>query len=287
MSSTMVLCASHAPGMDRDTDHALGRSFRAGVAEARAAVAEFVPEVVLLFGGDHRRAFTTVVPAFGVALAARLRADGTQREAALDVPGDLALALSEFLLQERFDVAVCRSVELDHAFGQPLAHFLGGVDAVPVIPMPVNCAGPPLPDAARVLDYGAAVGRFLATLDRRVLVIGTGGLAHHPASLDTDRYDLSDDARRALNRGAAGQARSRMNPDWDRRFLAAMESWDTAELVRMTRTCEADAGVGAHEVRTWLAAAATTGGCGLRSLAYEPVGEWITGMGAMTAQPVG
>ncbi|MFJ8019422.1 3-carboxyethylcatechol 2,3-dioxygenase [Streptomyces sp. NPDC096311] len=287
MSSTMVLCASHAPGMDRDTEHGLGRSFRAGVAQGRAAIAEFAPEVVLLFGGDHRRAFTTVVPAFGVALTARLRAEGAQQGAALDVPRDLALELSEFLLQARFDVAVCRSIELDHAFGQPLEHFLGGVGTVPVIPMPVNCAGPPLPDAARVLDYGAAVGRFLATLDRRVLVIGTGGLAHHPASLATDRYDLSDDERRTLNQGAAGQARSRMNPDWDRQFLAAMESWDTGELIRMTRTCEPVAGVGAHEVRTWLAAAATTGGRGLRTLAYEPVGEWITGMGAMTAQPVG
>lgn len=287
MGSTMVLCASHAPGMDRDTDEAFGRSFRAGVVRARAAVAEFRPELVLLFGGDHRRAFRTVVPAFGVAVSARLMAEGAQDASSLDVPGGIALELSEFLLRESFDVAVCRSIELDHAFGQPLGHYLGGPGAVPVIPMPVNCAGPPLPDAARVLDYGAAVGRFLATLDQRVLVIGTGGLAHHPASLATDRYDLTDDERRALNQGSAEQARGRMNPGWDHRFLAAMEAWDTGTLIEMTRTCEPVAGVGANEVRTWLAAAATTGGRGLRTLAYEPVGEWITGMGAMAAVPVG
>ncbi|GAB2982813.1 3-carboxyethylcatechol 2,3-dioxygenase [Amycolatopsis acidiphila] len=283
----MVLCASHAPGMDRDTEEALGRTFRAGVARARARIAEFEPELVLLFGGDHRRAFKTVVPAFAVALSANLMAEGAQRAATLDVPPDLARALSESLLRAGFDVAVCRSVELDHAFGQPLGHYLGGVDRAPVIPMPVNCAGPPLPAPARVLAYGAAVGDFLRTVDKRVLVIGTGGLAHHPASLDNDRYDMSDDERRTLNQSTAEQARGRMNPGWDQRFLAAMEAWDTATLIEMTENCEAEAGVGANEVRTWLAAAATAGGRGLHTVVYEPVLEWITGMGAMTSAPVG
>ncbi|HVV08097.1 3-carboxyethylcatechol 2,3-dioxygenase [Amycolatopsis sp.] len=286
MSSTLVLCASHAPGMDRDTEEALGRTFRAGVAKARATIAEFDPELVLLFGGDHRRAFKTVVPAFGVAVSASLMAEGMQQSAVLDVPGETARALSEFLLGAGFDIAVCRSIELDHAFGQPLGHYLGGVNRVPVIPMPVNCAGPPLPTAARVLDYGAAVGRFLDTLGKRVLVIGTGGLAHHPASLDNDRYDMSDDERRTLNQGSAEAARARMNPGWDKRFLAAMEAWDTPTLIKMTDTCEPVAGVGANEVRTWLAAAATAGGQGLQTVVYEPVLEWITGMGAMTSVPV-
>jgi 2,3-dihydroxyphenylpropionate 1,2-dioxygenase len=273
--------------MDRDTEEVFGQSFRAGVAKARARIAEFDPELVLLFGGDHRRAFKTVVPAFSVAYSANLMAEGTQQAATLDVPTDTARALSEFLLQAQFDVAVCRSIELDHAFGQPLGHYLGGVNKVPMIPMPINCAGPPLPRATRVLDYGAAVGRFLTTLDKRVLVIGTGGLGHNPASLVTDRYDMTDDERRTLNQSTAEQARARMNPDWDKQFLAAMESWDTGTLIEMTDHCEPAAGVGANEVRTWLAAAATTAGHGLHTLAYEPVLEWITGMGAMTSVPVG
>ncbi|HEX3786892.1 MAG TPA: 3-carboxyethylcatechol 2,3-dioxygenase [Pseudonocardiaceae bacterium] len=287
MGSTFVLCASHAPGMDRDTGQVLGRTFREGVARARGQIAEFDPELVLLFGGDHRRAFKTVVPAFGLALTARLMAEGAQQAAPLDVPTDIARALGEFLLQAHFDVAVCRSIELDHAFGQPLGHYLGAVDRLPVIPLPINCAGPPLPTAARVVDYGSAVGRFLRTLDKRVLVIGTGGLAHHPASLDTDRYDLTDDERRTLNQSTAEQARGRMNPDWDQQFLTAMESWDLDKLVPMTDHCEPVAGVGANEVRTWLAAGATAGGRGLRTVVYEPVGEWITGMGAMASVPVG
>jgi 2,3-dihydroxyphenylpropionate 1,2-dioxygenase len=287
MNAPLVLCASHAPGMDRDAEELLGRTFRAGMAKARNRIAEFDPELVLLFGGDHRRAFKTVVPTFGLAWSASLMAEGAQRAAGLNVPADTARALSEFLLQAHFDVSVCRTIELDHAFGQPLVHYLGSADRVPVIPMPVNCAGPPLPPAVRVLDYGAAVGRFLRTLDKRVLVIGTGGLAHHPASLDTDRYDLTDDERRALNQRTAEQARLRMNPDWDERFLAAMENWDVETLVRMTDNCEPEAGVGANEVRTWLAAAATTSGRGLRTVVYEPVSEWITGMGAMSSVPVG
>lgn len=63
-----------------------------------------------------------------------------------------------------------------------------------------------------------------------------------------------------------------------------MSRWDVDELIRMTDNATADAGVGANEVRTWLAATAAGGGRAAEPLAYEPVPQWITGMGvALTA----
>ncbi|MCW2620853.1 MAG: mhpB [Frankiales bacterium] len=284
-TTTMVLCASHAPGMDRDVTGVEGRAFREGVAAARDRVAAFDPELVVLFAGDHRRAFTSVVPSFAVAVAADLMAEGMQARARLPVPADTAYALARHLLADGFDIAVCRDIELDHAFGQPLGHYLGSVGKVPVLPLPINCASPPLPSAARVVAYGESVGRFLTTLDRRVLVLGTGGLGHHPGSLTNDRHDLTEAERRELIEQGRAAAVLRMNPAWDQRFLRAMEAWDVDQLIEMTEDCVNEAGVGANEVRNWLAAGAAGGGGAVQALAYEPVPAWITGMG-IVASPI-
>ncbi|MCU1621130.1 MAG: extradiol dioxygenase, partial [Modestobacter sp.] len=44
----------------------------------------------------------------------------------------------------------------------------------------------------------------------------------------------------------------------------------------------AEAGVGAHEVRTWMAAVAA-GRTPMETVVYEPVREWITGMAVATS----
>lgn len=278
-SSTMTLCASHAPGMDRDTAGELGRAFRAGVARARAAVADFDPELVVLFGGDHRRAFSQVAPSFAVALTASLLAEGSIPAQELDVPTGLARELSGALVTAEFDIAVCRGVALDHAFGQPLHHYLPEGSRAQVVPVPINCASPPLPSARRSVAFGEAVGNFFRDLDKRVLFIGTGGLSHSPPSLEDERHDKTEEERRAQIQAGFAEASKRIKPAWDEAFLEAMGRWDVDELIRMADRATEDAGVGANEVRTWLAAAAAGGGRPVTTMAYEPVEPWITGMG--------
>ncbi|MDT5239880.1 MAG: 2,3-dihydroxyphenylpropionate 1,2-dioxygenase, partial [Mycobacterium sp.] len=189
-SERLVVCASHSPGKERDVEHAFGLQFRSALAAAAERVRRFDPDVVMVFGGDHRRAFRHVVPAFGVALSASILAEGGHPAGRLDVPSDLARRLCEHLLSAGFDVASCREIGLDHAFAQPVRDLLGELAIKPVIPVPVNCATAPLPTGRRVADFGAEVGRFLDDIDERVLVIGTGGLSHSPPSLEVDAYDL-------------------------------------------------------------------------------------------------
>ncbi|SHN18511.1 3-carboxyethylcatechol 2,3-dioxygenase [Cryptosporangium aurantiacum] len=279
----LVVCASHSPGMERDTERVEGTEFRAGLARARDLVTEFDPELVVLFGGDHRRAFRTVVPSFAVSLSAGIIAEGNHGPAALDVPYGTARNLTEHLLTAGIDIAVCRDVDLDHAFAQPLRDLLGAVDARPVIPVAVNCATAPLPRAGRVLALGRAVANFLDDVGARVLVIGTGGLSHSPPSLEVDAYELDDDERARLIAEGSEAARTKIRPDWDRAFLTAMASWDTDRLTELTDHAHQDAGAGANEVRTWLAAGAAGGGRSLRQLVYQPVPEWITGMAAVAS----
>ncbi|MBJ7336538.1 3-carboxyethylcatechol 2,3-dioxygenase [Mycolicibacterium sp.] len=277
-SKRLVVCASHSPGKERDVEHAFGSQFRAALAAAAERVGRFDPDVVIVFGGDHRRAFRHVVPAFGVALSASILAEGGHPAGALDVPPALARRLCEHLLSNGFDVAACRDIELDHAFAQPVRDLVGTLTTKPVIPVPVNCATAPLPTGRRVADFGAEVGRFLDGIDERVLVIGTGGLSHSPPSLEVDAYDLSDEDRARIIAEGMADARNKIRPDWDSEVLDAMAHWDVDALISLVDDAHVRAGAGANEVRTWLAAGAAGGGRPVTPLVYEAVPEWITGM---------
>jgi 2,3-dihydroxyphenylpropionate 1,2-dioxygenase len=282
-SERLVVCASHSPGKERDVEHAFGHRFRSALAAAAEHVEQFDPDVVVVFGGDHRRAFRHVVPAFGVALSASILAEGGHPAGALDVPSTLARALCEHLLSAGFDVAACRDVELDHAFAQPVRDLVGELTDRPVIPVPVNCATAPLPLGRRVADFGAEIGRFLDGIDERVLVIGTGGLSHSPPSLEVDAYDLGDEDRARIIAEGMAEARNKIRPDWDSEVLEAMAIWDVEALMRLVDTAHVRAGAGANEVRTWVAAGAAGGGRPVMPLVYEPVPEWITGMAVATS----
>ncbi|WP_166903610.1 3-carboxyethylcatechol 2,3-dioxygenase [Mycobacterium sp. DL440] len=282
-SDRLVVCASHSPGKERDVEQLQGRLFRSALDAAAKKVREFDPDVVVLFGGDHRRAFRHVVPAFGVAMSASILAEGGHPAGDLDVPSALARRLCEHLLTSGFDIAVCRDIGLDHAFAQPVRDLLGELTAKPVIPVAVNCATAPLPTARRVADFAAEVGRFLDGLDQRVLLIGTGGLSHSPPSLEVDTYDLSDEDRARIIAEGMADARNKIRPDWDSEVLDAMAAWDLESLIQLVDAAHDRAGAGANEVRTWLAAGAAGGGRPVTPLVYEPVPEWITGMAVATS----
>jgi 2,3-dihydroxyphenylpropionate 1,2-dioxygenase len=282
-SDRLVVCASHSPGKERDVEERFGQRFRTALAAAADEVRRFDPDVVVLFGGDHRRAFRHVVPAFAVALSASIIAEGRHEAGNLTVPAALARELAEHLLAARFDIAVCRDIGLDHAFAQPIRDLLGSLEAKPVIPVPVNCATAPLPSGRRVAEFGAAVGRFLDSLEQRVLLIGTGGLSHSPPSLEVDTYDLSDDERARIIAEGMADARTKIRPEWDSEVLQAMSTWDVETLIGLVDSAHARAGAGANEIRTWVAAGAAGGGRPVAPLEYEQVPEWITGMAVATS----
>ena len=66
-------------------------------------------------------------------------------------------------------------MEIDHGAVQPLEILFGGIRKRQVVPFFVNSVAPPFAPIRRVHRLGRAVVSYLATLDRRVLLIGSGG----------------------------------------------------------------------------------------------------------------
>ena len=163
----MAACLSHSPLMQTADAGDRGQRFRAAVVELRRAVEEFHPELVVFFGPDHSRALTDVVPAFTVVAEASGYGDWGTPNGRYDIPSGIAKAVAAALLEAHFDVAVAHGLRLDHGFGQAFAQLFGSLDAVPSIPIAINCNRPPLAPMGRVEGFGRQVGVALRSWDMR------------------------------------------------------------------------------------------------------------------------
>jgi 2,3-dihydroxyphenylpropionate 1,2-dioxygenase len=267
--------------MAQDTNHVQGRRFRDGFAQVAKAVARYQPTLVVYFGPDHMRALAGIAPCFTVVESATGYGDWGTPQEDYRVPHERAVALGQYLAASGIDIALAPHLRLDHGFGQSTADLFGSLSAVPLIPIVINCVDRPLPTAARTAALGRAVGDFLRHEPpdgERVLVVGSGGISHAPPSLIPGARDLTEEQRQRLITDNIARAAEAINPAWDEQFLATLASTSWARLAGLTAEDLAPAGTGGAEVRTWIAAA-FTGGTPLSTVAYEPVTEWITGMG--------
>src|ERR1700757_4114134 len=165
------------PGPSRD----LLDDIEGAIAQAREFVDDYDPELVVIFSPDHYNGFFyKVMPPFCIGLRANGVGDYGTHAGPLDVPENLAAECANAVLGADVDVAVSASMDVDHGTVQPLEKLFGSATARPVIPIFVNAIGVPLGPLHRCRALGAAVGGYLTTLDKRVLVIGSGGLSHSP-----------------------------------------------------------------------------------------------------------
>jgi len=137
---------------------------------------------------------------------------------------------------------------------------------LPMVPIILNCTTPPLMTLRQSYDFGVALGdaiRSYPGLDR-VALVGGGGLSHF-----------------------VGEPRvGDIDEEFDRWFLAQLEKGgDLDDLLSMGNEELAEAGNGTGEVRAWVAVAGAMRHQRARTLAYEPIYEWINGMGVVLYEP--
>ena len=208
------------------------------------------------------------------------------------------------------DVAVSASMDVDHGTVQPLEKLFGAATSRPVIPIFINAIGVPLGPLHRCRALGTAVGDYLATLDKRVLVIGSGGLSHSPPvpTLATagpavlqrivHGEPMTPEQRQARQTVVIEAAKSfaggesdlqPLNPAWDHQLLEIIDGGRLSEFDSWSNSFVLYEGGGsAHEVRTWLAAfsaLATAGPYQTTVRYYKPAAQLIAGFAIRTATP--
>ena len=311
--AVQLICCSHSPLMTTDVEESeanVHAAFFNELDSCAAALRAFNPDLVVVFGPDHFNGFFyELMPAFCIGTAAEGTKDWHLEGGPLRVPRDTAVACVRYLQSRDFDVAISHQMKVDHGITIPLFKLTGALARYPVLPVFINCAADPRPSFRRVRAFGEAMGEFLAGEDMRVTLVGSGGLSHDPP---TPRLDQSppDVARRLIVRATPTQdeldaRESRVikaardlvvgkgpclppSEQWDRDFLGTFLEGRLDRFDAMT-DAEIDrvAGFGAHEVRTWVAAAAAARRMGKLETElryYHLVPEWITGMGIVVGR---
>ena len=204
-----MICASHTPLMDHvEADPKVDHDVRGHFAALAAEVQEFDPELVVIFGPDHfKGVFYDMMPPFMVGVRATAIGDFDIGSGDFKVPEHLALDCVSAVRAGDIDVAISYRMQADHGFAQLLVLLTGKVDSYSVIPIHINCSAPPLPSFRRVEALGAAVGRWVSGLNKRVLILGSGGLSHDPPipQIDTAAASGGGDANcgtQSSDRGA-------------------------------------------------------------------------------------
>ncbi|MCV7197885.1 3-(2,3-dihydroxyphenyl)propionate dioxygenase [Mycobacterium angelicum] len=308
-----LCCMSHSPLLNLpgppqdlldDVDAAIG--------QAREFVSDYDPELVVVFAPDHYNGFFyKVMPPYCIGLRANGVGDYGTHAGPLDVPGELAAECAKAVLAAGVDVAVSAGMDVDHGTVQPLQKLFGSATAVPVIPIFINAIGVPLGPLHRCRALGTAAGEFLATLDKRVLLLGSGGLSHSPPvpTLDTagpaviDRIvhgqPMTSEQRQARQTAVIDAARNfaggdsdlqPLNPAWDQHFLEVVDGGHLADLDHWSNSFVVhEGGTSAHEIRTWVAAFAALATAGRYQTAvryYKQAPDLIAGFAIRTAAPV-
>ncbi|WP_370485492.1 3-carboxyethylcatechol 2,3-dioxygenase [Mycobacterium sp. pUA109] len=283
----------------------------AALEKAREFVADFDPELIVTFAPDHYNGFFyKLMPPFCIGTAATGIGDYGTHAGPLDVAADIATDCAKAVLDNDVDVAISAGMDVDHGTVQPLEKLFGAATAHPVVPIFLNAVAAPLGPLRRARALGTAVGTYLAGLDKRVLLLGSGGLSHDPpiptretappqvlerivggrpmtAEQRLARQTVVIDAARDL---AAGRGPQRpLNPDWDQRFLSIIDNGQLADLDQWSNSFIAqEGGNSAHEIRSWVAAfAALAASGGYRTVLryYRTAAELIAGFAVRTAVP--
>jgi 2,3-dihydroxyphenylpropionate 1,2-dioxygenase len=305
-----LLATSHSPLLEHaELDAEVSAELESAFGEARRFVREFDPDVVVNFGPDHYNGFFyRQMPPFCIGYAAESIGDYGSQAGRLDVPEDLTRGIAEAVLADGIDLTVSLDMQVDHGAVQPMEIVYGDITAKPFVPIFINSVAPPFTPVQRVRLLGEAVGRHLAGVDRKVLLISSGGLSHDPPvprmatatpeqrrMLMGEGQPLPPEARElrqqrviaAARDFAAGRATIQdLAPEWDQELLkilasgdlTPLDSWTPDEVARI-------AGNSAHEVRTWIAGYAALGAAGPYTVQfsyYRPIRELIAGFGLTT-----
>lgn len=239
---------SHAPGITGRADLCKNidkrDEFYAKLDVQRQEIGASGADALIVMAAEHfANFFMNNMPAFCIGIGEQYSGPIEDPEwlkiPKTDVPGapDLGRRLTREVMQT-VDTAYAEEWKFDHGIMVPL-HFLTPSYDLPIIPVNINCQGPPLTPLHRAWAFGEAIRRACDAVPEKVALVGTGGISHWPATPDSGK----------------------INEEWDREFLDRLVRQDKEALLSYTdEETYRDGGQGGFEIRTYIAAAAAAGG---------------------------
>jgi hypothetical protein len=243
------------------------------VAAVEEALYAARPDVVVMFGDDHKEVFhDDNMPSLGVYLGDTIPYAPSgimkwpydlklmtplwypQDHHAFAVDVELGTHIVESLIEDGFDVATSRYYRpgqaMSHSFGFIYWRLMHNRGAVPTVPIHLNTYFPPnQPTPARCLAIGRAVRHAIESWPKnlRVAVIGTGGLSHFV-----------------------------VDEEFDNHFLATLASGDAERIAALPR---AKLNSGNSELRCWIAMAGAVESKTMKLIDYVPCYRTLAGTG--------
>lgn len=236
--------------------------------ECARRLAELRPTSVVIVGADHYMLFgTNCLPSFLIGTGdvdGPLDALPGLKRSVIPDSAELATHIAAHGLANGYDWAVARALTVDHSVGipnqlivQPLRDEGLNVGTVPVY---LAAGVDPYIRLPRAVGVGRQIRSAIESFDdsERVVIIGSGGLSHWVGTAEMGR----------------------VNEAFDREILGYAERGDVGSMSELTDEYIFEhGGNGGMEIRNWACAMGALGGARGEIIDYEPVPEWVTGLG--------
>lgn len=268
----MGFSASHAPMMSADPKSApddMAARFFGALRQVEQQLIDSGAQALVMISGEHMsNFFLNNLPQISIGLGDKSLGP-LEKWLGIDpvwVPGHpgLGTAILEGTIERGYMPSLSYDLTIDHGF-MTVYHEISPKATLPLVPIIMNCTTPPLMTLRQAYDFGVAVGESIRAYDglERVAISGAGGLSHF-----------------------VGEPRvGDIDEDFDKWFLRMLEEDCPEELLSIDNVELFKAGNGTGEVRAWASVAGAMKGSKTTALNYEPIYEWINGMGVVLHEP--
>jgi 2'-aminobiphenyl-2,3-diol 1,2-dioxygenase large subunit len=262
-----VFCTSHVLMSKKDVEKQADRVVQ-GLKEIGRRVKELKPDLLVTISSDHMiNLQLKLQPRVVVGIAESYIPFGDMGIPRKPLIGDREFGKSFAYLAADYGFDLCQAEELllDHGTVLPLL-FINPDFSIPITPILININTDPCITPSRAYALGKVLGKAIEDSNKRVVVIGEGGLSHW----------LNTSGQHGI-----------INEKFDQWIIEKISSGQAAELAQLSiHDLLENAGNGGLEIMNWIMAAATLPkGRGV-SLYYEPIQTWFTGMGAVALEAV-
>jgi hypothetical protein len=241
-----------------------------GMLDLRARVRALEPDVIVLAGSDHLNNFNLamqVTLAVGVADQYTTLGDAGAPIVSFRGQRNFAEDFARHAQVRDYDMVQIEEVRPDHGMAIPRM-IVDPTNSIPVVPVYINCNMPLPPSPGRCYRLGGVLKEMVEIgrpAGERVVVVGTGGMSHWLC--------LPQQGHVAV--------------EFDESFIERLITGRAGELAAYSaEEILANSGNGGLELTAWLFMAGALPEAQGEKLYYEPMPEWISGMGGVSLSPL-